>query len=304
MKNKILLFINIVLLVVYINIGSTNKDSTSFFNNENEIIIKDMKTGIKETMKMEEYLIGVVSGEMPASFNDEALKAQAIAARTYAYYKVQNSKSDYDITTDSSTQVHLSLAQMRDKWNDDYEYYYAKIKKAVADTKDEVITYNGNIISAYYYAMSNGYTEDSINAFNERKAYLKTTVSMENVNNKNYINDITIPQIDFCNILEIECKNVKVTNVTKNESNRVSLVTIGGKTYTGLEVRKLFNLRSTDFDIDITDNLVKITTRGFGHGVGMSQYGANEMANAGYNYKEILSHYYQNTEIQNVNSII
>ena len=303
MKNKILLFINIVLVVVYINMRSTINSDTSFFNNENTIVIKDLKTGQISKMDMEDYLIGVVSGEMPASFNEEALKAQAIAARTYAYYKIASSKGDYDITTDASTQVHLTESQMHDKWKSDYDFYFNKIKKIVNDTKDMVITYNDNIISAYYYAMSNGYTEDSINAFNEDKDYLKTTISDEDESNHNFLNRIVYSKIDFCNALNISCNSIIITNVTRNASNRVSSIMINNRSFTGNEIRSKLSLRSTDFNIYVDDDIT-IVTKGYGHGVGMSQYGANTMAMKGYSYEDIIKHYYQNTEIKDINSII
>jgi len=302
MKNKILFFILIVLVLVFGYVRSL-KNQTSFFDTKHNVTIKDMETNVAKTLEMEEYLIGVIAGEMPASFNIEALKAQAVAARTYAYYKISTSSGEYDLTTDSNTQVYLNENEMKSKWKNEYDYYVTKIIEAIKATKDEVITFKGEIIPAYYFSMSNGFTEDAVNVFGEDKSYLQKVESKEDATNKNFMVQTTISKEIFCQKLNIDCCKIIVSNVDKNESERVENITINNISFTGIELRKLLNLRSTDFEFIIKENDIMVTTYGYGHGVGMSQYGANTMANEGYNYQEILKHYYTGTDIKNINSI-
>ena len=180
---------------------------------------------------------------------------------------------------------------------DEFDKYYKKISKCVKETKDKIITYNNEPIKAFYYSMSNGYTESSLNVFNEELDYLNVIESKWDEDNQE---TITISKDNFCTSLNIECSKIEITNTKKDKSNRVETIIINNKTYTGIELRKLLNLRSTDFEIIITNSAVNITTKGYGHGVGMSQYGANNMAKEGYTYEEILKYYYQNIEISNI----
>lgn len=249
---------------------------------------------------LEEYIIGVVAGEMPASFKMEALKAQAVASRTFAVNKMQNIKG-YVLSTTINDQVYLNNEQMKNKWGKDFEYYYNRVKEAVEATKGEVITSDGDIISAYYFAISNGYTDDASVVFKENKSYL---VSVDSKWDKNYasISAVrTITKNSFCQKLSLTtCNNIVVSNVVRSDSNYVRELVINSKKFTGLEIFNKLGLKSTDFAITQEGDNVKIKTLGFGHGVGMSQYGAQGMANEGYTYSDILKHYYKNTEIANI----
>ena len=302
MKNKILLIVVLILAVIYSLIRSFKKEA-SFFSSENKVIIKNTTTNEIKTFDMEDYLIGVVAGEMPASFEEEALKAQVIASRTYAYYKIGISKDNYDLTTDKSTQVYLDDMQMRDKWQDDYDYYLNKIKTVVKETENLVLTYNNQVIPAYYFAMSNGYTENGQAVFGENKEYLASVKSEEDVNHRNYKVTKTMAKNEVCDLLSTSCDNLVISNIVRNDTNRVDSLIINGESYSGIQLRKLLDLRSTDFSFEINDENVIFTTIGYGHGVGMSQYGANTMAQQGYKYEEILNHYYLNTQIKNIKSI-
>lgn len=288
--NKKLLIIVIVLIPITI-ISFFHKE-TNFIMDKN-IIIKVNKDNELLEIPLEEYVIGVVGGEMPASFEPEALKAQAIASRTYVIKHLENKDT---ITSTISDQVYLSNDELRTKWKDNYDKYYNKIKEAVLSTKDKIITYNNKPIKAYYYSKSNGYTESSLNVFNEQNDYLNIISSPFE---KDIEQIVEIPKEEFCTKLSITCNNITISNITRDESNRVANLTVNNKSFKGTKFRKLLGLRSTDFDIEVLDN-IKITTRGYGHGVGMSQYGANEMAKLGYNYEDILKYYYQNTEINNI----
>lgn len=249
---------------------------------------------------LEEYIIGVVAGEMPASFKMEALKAQAVASRTFAVNKMQNIKG-YVLSTTINDQVYLNNEQMKNKWGKDFEYYYNRVKEAVEATKGEVITSDGDIISAYYFAISNGYTDDASVVFKENKSYL---VSVDSKWDKSYasISSVrTMTKSSFCQKLSLTtCDNIVVSNIVRSDSNYVRELVINNKKFTGLEVFNKLGLKSTDFSITQEGDNVKIKTLGFGHGVGMSQYGAQGMANEGYTYNDILKHYYKNTEIANI----
>ena len=299
MKNKILLLFVVILFVIYISKGSI-QDNTSFF--DYSLVIKNTTTNEMFEIKMEDYLIGVVAAEMPASYEKEALKAQAVAARTYAYYKSFNKKGDYDLTTDNTTQVYIDNNKLKKKWGSKYDEYYSKITAVINETKDEVITFDGGVISAYYFSMSNGKTENSIDVFNENKPYLVSVDSLENESLKNYSRTNIITKLDFCNKLSLKnCNNIKVNNIVYNDTHHVSLITINNISFKGTEFRKLLKIYSTDFSIEINKDEILIKCNGNGHDVGMSQYGANLMAQKGNNYIDILKHYYTGVNIEKIN---
>lgn len=248
-------------------------------------------------MDLEDYVIGVIAGEMPASFSMEALKAQAVASRTFALYKM-NTISDYILSTSVNDQVYITIDQMKEKWGDDFNYYYERVKEAQESTEGEVLMYQGNLASTYYFAISNGYTDDALTVFNEDKDYLVSVSSPWDKNYQSYTSTYTLSKEEFCNKLSVTCGEVIITNVSRADNNYVREITINGKTFTGIDVFQKLNLKSTDFTITVDNDIVSILTYGFGHGVGMSQYGALGMANSGYTYQDILTHYYPNTEIQ------
>lgn len=298
MKNKILFLIVVVLS--FIAIGSFKKETT-FLNEdiktkEVRLAIKDTQTGMVSNINLEEYVIGVVAGEMPASFNMEALKAQAIAARTYAMYKMNTTTKEYDLVTDITNQVYITRKEMRENWQENYEYYYNKIKDAAESTKDLIMTYNNEVICSFYFSTSNGSTEDASLVFGEAKDYLKSVSSPEDDKETK----ITLSKETFCSKLSITCNEIKISDIEKSDSKRINYITINDKKFKGTEVRVKLSLRSTDFTINLNGNLVEITTKGYGHGVGMSQYGANTLANEGKSYEEILKYYYQNIKIEKI----
>lgn len=284
------------------SINKSNNSTTSIKNNkpkteptENKKLITIMHDGKTIKIDFEEYIIGVVSAEMPASFNIEALKAQSIIARTYALNKLNKGKI---LTDDNTTQNYIDTTQMKKKWGTSYDKYYNKIKSAVSSVKNLTIKYKGEYIDAVYYSTSNGYTEDPINVWGNNIPYLKSIESKWDIKTNGYLKEKSFSLETFNSKLGSNVSNnsdIQILN--RNNSNRVSKIKINEKVYTGVEFRTLLGLRSTDFDISIVDNKVIITTRGYGHGVGMSQYGANEMAKEGYKYSEILKYYYQNVDI-------
>ena len=298
MKNRNL-FIAVIILTIIAILSSFDKKETVFLNEEKTVTIKNNETKEEKNLELEEYIIGVVAGEMPASFEIEALKAQAIAARSYAMNKINTSNETYDLVTDVTNQVYITTDEMKNKWQSEYDYYYEKIKNAVLETQGLVMKYNNEIISAYYFAMSNGSTEDVSLVFGESKDYLQSVDSSWDENVKNFTVETNIKKEEFCKKLDISCDDIIIKDIKRSETNRVNEITINNKKFKGTEVRSLLNLRSTDFDIEINES-IKITTKGYGHGDGMSQYGANEMAKNGSTYEEILKHYYNNIEISKI----
>ena len=308
MKNKILLavvlILTIILFIVTKNVKQIYFEPVPVNDKTKKITVNllNESDGSIKNFNIEDYIIGVVAAEMPASFEPEALKAQAVAARTYAMYKKETRNLDYDLIIGTKDQAYQTNEELLKKWGVSFFKNYLKVRDAVLATEGEILTYNGQTINAFYFSMSNGYTENVESVFKSDLPYLKSVPSTwDNESIKNYEFTKTISKEDFCKSLEIPCYNIKIENIQKTSSNRVASLTINDKTFLGTKVRSLLGLRSTDFTIECLDNDIKITTKGYGHGVGMSQYGANGMAKENHNYKEILNYFYQNTEISKIN---
>ena len=300
MKNKILLFISVIIIIIYIMSFQNKKTHFSLDDNKDIYINVKIEDNNIEKILLEDYILGVVAGEMPASFELEALKAQAVASRTYALYKINQNK-EYDVSVTIKDQVYVNEDDMKEKWGNDFEYYYLKIKEAVTSTNGLYISYNNKPICAYYFAISNGYTEDSKYVFKTELNYIKSVNSEQDKNVKNYEVVKTMTKDNFCKLLDISCNSIEIKNQVTNETGHTISIDVNNKSYLGTEIRNKLNLRSTDFSIKINTDYIEITTKGYGHGVGMSQYGANELAKQGYNYEDIIKYYYQNISIDNIN---
>ena len=276
-----------------VNIEHTNIDNTSTNNTTNSSVSEITvyrSNGSVINLNMTDYLIGVVSSEMPASFNLEALKAQSVLARTYALKAKQTGKK---LTDTVSTQSYIDIDQMKNKWENSFNTYYNKIKNAVENTNGEYLSYNGNYIEALYHSTNNGKTESSLDVFGNYYPYLISVSSEYDKNASSYLRTINMPLDAISNKLGLSLNNDSVISILSyTDGGNIKEININGNNFSGKKVRELLGLRSADFDISISDNNANITTRGYGHGVGMSQYGANGMANTGYGYKDILSHYY------------
>ncbi len=281
-----------------VNIEHTNADNTSVNNTTNSSVSEITiyrSNGNVINLNMTDYLIGVVSSEMPASFNLEALKAQSVLARTYALKAKQTGKK---LTDTVSTQSYIDIDQMKNKWGNSFNTYYNKIKNAVENTNEEYLSYNGNYIEALYHSTNNGKTESSLDVFGNYYPYLISVSSEYDKNASSYLRTINMPLDTISNKLGLNLNNDSVISILSyTDGGNIKEININGNNFSGKKVRELLGLRSADFDISISDNNANITTRGYGHGVGMSQYGANGMANAGYSYKDILSHYYPGTTL-------
>lgn len=281
-----------------VNIEYANADNTSVNNTTNSSVSEITvyrSNGSVINLNMTDYLIGVVSSEMPASFNLEALKAQSVLARTYALKAKQTGKK---LTDTVSTQSYIDIDQMKNKWGNSFNIYYNKIKNAVENTNGEYLSYNGNYIEALYHSTNNGKTESSLDVFGNYYPYLISVSSEYDKNASSYLRTINMPLDTISNKLGLSLNNDSVINILSyTDGGNIKEININENNFSGKKVRELLGLRSADFDISISDNNANITTRGYGHGVVMSQYGANGMANAGYGYKDILSHYYPGTTL-------
>ena len=247
------------------------------------------------TLSMTDYLIGVVGAEMPASFNIEALKAQAVVARTYALKKIE---SGGKLTDTVSTQSYKDNNELRKLWGSSFDTYYNKIKQAVLATNDIAIYYNGKYIDAVYHSTSNGKTEDAVHVWGNSIPYLVSVDSSWDKDASSYLRETTKDFNNVLRLLEIDFReDISFEILSRDNSGRVLEIKVGDNIYSGVEFRNLLGLRSADFDLTLLNGVLNITTRGFGHGVGMSQYGANGMAKSGYNYLQILRHYYSGVSI-------
>ena len=299
MKNKILLSIIIILLPITAfmlskQVSPKNQNNSNQTSQDKEIYIDLLINNEKKQIPLEEYLVSVVGAEVPALFDMEALKSQAVASRTFALY--QENTRGYVTTAD---QAYNSLEELQQKWQENYYTYLKRITDAVNMTKNQVITYNKKLIKSYFYAMSNGYTTTSLSVFNETLPYLNTIMpTSDNETNTKFKVTKKVSKDEFCKTLNIDCAALTINNIITDYSNRIETLSINKKTYTGIEIRKIFDLRSTDFTITAENNDIIFTTKGYGHGVGMSQYGANAMAKEGSSYKDILEYYYQGVTIE------
>ena len=270
---------------------STNTPTTS----PSGYTIKLNNGGTIVSLDLEEYIIGVVAAEMPASFHSEALKAQAVVARTYAMKKASKG-----ITLQNSTyhQVYNTTSQMKAKWGSSYSTYYNKVKNAVNATKGMVLKYNDTYIEALYFSMSNGKTELPSYVWTTDYPYLKVVSSSwdQNISGSKHTMNFTYEKLSEKLGVTVD-ENSDVIVLSKTPGDRINEISIAGKTFKGTKIKALLGLRSTDFNIVKTPTGFTITTIGFGHGVGMSQYGANGAAKSGMTYKQILNHYYSGASL-------
>ncbi len=254
------------------------------------------------TLSAEDYICGVVAAEMPALYETEALKAQAVAAYTYASKERLGAKDrGYHLEADSAVhQAYIDKAAREEKWGEKTEEYENKIRECVRAVAGEKITYKGELIFAAYHAISCGKTETAKTIWGKDYDYLKSVESEGDKTHEKYESSATVSLGDFCEKLEIEAPEtlgeVKVI-LEKSEVGTVTKATVFEKSFKGTELREAFSLRSSVFNLEYKEGNFVFTVFGYGHGVGMSQNGANCLAKEGKTYAEILKHYYPGTEI-------
>ena len=296
----VLIFIPFLIVIIYKN---NYKEIELKYINTRYIRVKRKDDKI-EKLPLEEYIVGVLAGEMPINFHIEALKAQAVASRSYALKRIEyNKEKEYDVVDTIQNQVYLDNEYLKEAWGINYVKNINKLRKAVNETIDEYLEYNNEIADTMFFSTSNGYTEDSINIFNFDSNYLKSVDShWDKEVSPAYQNKMIMNLTEFYKQLNIPYnKNLNIEINKRSKTGRILEIVINNKVFKGTELYDKLKLKSTDFTIELDYQNVIITTKGYGHGVGMSQYGALGMAKEGYNYQEILAHYYQNTNLKKIN---
>ena len=301
---KILFFILLIVLFPYIIVTIFIEDNEiKFIFKENmKVRVRHEDTGIIDVVPFEEYVTGVLAGEMPTSFHIEALKAQAVAARSYVMKKMEYNKDrDYDVVDTIMNQVYLSDDYLRSVWKESYSDKINKIKTAVIETKGEYISYNGDVAEAFFFSTSVGATENSGEIFSKQLPYLVSVSSTWDEISPLYSTNKTISLKEFYNLLGLSYSDtLDIEKIDTTSTGRVNKIKINGNTFTGGQMIDKLNLRSSFFEITKDGENVVINTKGYGHGVGMSQYGAEGMARAGYTYDQILKYYYTGVEIKKI----
>lgn len=342
MKRKILTYLIIFILIIFVlpalltkrtlNVSnliikkeasdsSTNEDD----NKENSLKNYDYQkyatikllhqdTGEIEELPIDQYLYGVVSAEMPANYEMEALKAQALVARTYTIYQISKGSKKHEGTDicDKSTccQAWISKEDRFAKWSEEErEENWKKIEKAVGETSGKIITYNGEPIDAFFHANSGGKTESASNVWGgENFPYLQSVETSGEDGYSGYNTELTLSKDELKNKLKQEYPNIEInlqnTDEIKileyTESGRVRTIKIGNTNVAGTKLRSCLGLRSTFFDVKIEGENITFNVIGYGHGVGMSQTGADSLAKQGYSAEEIVKHFYTGVEIQDI----
>ncbi len=275
--------------------------------------VLDFTSGQVLELSMRDYVVGAVLAEMPASYHKEALKAQAVAARTYAVRQREKQRLNpdellmgADISNDSTKyQAYFTYEQAKAFYGESYETYYNIVSEAVDETEGEVLVYGGEPIVAAFHSTSGGRTESAEIVWGSSLDYLVAVDSVEDETSPVYLDEKSFTADEFCERIEAEYPTADFSGEPdkwlvigdRSASGTVIELSAGGEVLSGADFRQIFSLRSANFIVDYADGQFTVTTKGNGHGVGMSQYGANAMANNGADYKEILLHYYTGAEI-------
>lgn len=299
---KLITGILLIIIIPYIVVSTCiDEEEIKFhFVSNKTVRVKKEATGEIVTVPFEEYVKGVLAGEMPISFEKEALKAQAVAARSYVLKKMEDSKNkDYDVVDTVMNQVYLDDNYLKEKWQDKFDEKNNKLKEVIIETRGEYLTYNGEVAEAFFFSTSTGKTENSGEVFVTQLPYLKSVDSSWDEEVSPVFNDREEYSVsDFCTRLNVPYKEkISIQIIKTTSTGRIKQIKINGVELTGNQVTSALNLRSTYFTINQTGSNVIIETKGYGHGVGMSQYGALAMSKKGYTYDEILKYYYQGVEI-------
>lgn len=269
-----------------------------------DVSIKRSDTEAIETVPLEQYVASVVASEMPAKFELDALKAQAIAARTYMVNHLIH-EGDEVISDTVDHQVYRNEEELKTLWGEDFNWKWEKIKRAVKETENLILTYEDQPITPTFFSMSNGYTEDAENYWGTELPYLKSVQSKWEEEEPNFVSQEIFTVQELNDRLNLQLKtgiHIPITT-ERTPSNRIKEITIAGESFSGRTIRESLQLRSTDFTVEQKGEHFIFTTKGYGHGVGMSQYGANGMAKEGKNFEEILAHYYDGIDIMNVSDL-
>lgn len=294
MRKYICIGLAFILLIYIIPLSTLiTKKEKKIFKGE-EIIVYDTETGENFSVPLEEYVLKTLSKEMPASFETEALKAQAVAIRTYTLKKNQNKNEKHPeaaVCTDSN---HC-MAYYKEEIEGEYK---EKLERAVEETEGQVLMFENDYASTVFHAISSGKTENSKDVWGGEVPYLVSVDSTEDKNVKGYETKVKVSYNELITKLGVKDFEKVIGEEERTENGTVKTIVVCEKEFTGAKIRELFNLRSANFKLEEDEGEYVFTVYGYGHGVGMSQYGANNYAKAGYTYEDILSHYYPGTELK------
>ncbi len=290
-----------------------------------EVTVYFHNDGIIRKVDLEEYIIGVVAAEMPASFHLEALKAQAVAARTYTVKRMTSlggspnkDHPEVDVCTDSThCQAWISPEQFKQNLRKQFgifghRKYINNVTRAVEDTRGLILVYRGEVIDPLFHSTSGGFTENSEEVFSAMVPYLRSVASPYEEHSPKLTDMVEMKADHFARVMQQKFDGLKLNAedlassiqvMEVSQGGKVVSVKVGGVILSGRDVRAALGLNSTDFKIDCIGDRVIITTQGYGHGVGMSQYGADGMANRGDSFEKILRHYYTGVEIKRIHEV-
>ena len=287
--------------------------TTYDYGQYNKVKLLHTKTEEIEELELDNYLLGVVSSEMPASFEQEALKAQAVVARTYTIYKITGDKKheNADICDDSMCcQAWISKKERLNKWNEEErEANWAKIEEAVNSTKGKIVTYEGKPINAFFHSNSGGITDTATAVWGgSNYPYLQAVTTSGEDSYSQYNSEVILTKEEFINKIKEYHSNFQIDFSLENQieileytdGERIKTIKIGNLNLSGVEIRNIFGLKSAKFQINIEQDNIKFNVIGYGHGVGMSQTGADSMAKQGSSYQEIIKHFYTGVEITDI----
>ena len=296
-------------------VQTTQEEPKYDYKKYGKIKLLHAKTGQVEEVNLDEYLVNVVSAEMPADFETEALKAQAVVARTYTIYKTINKKHDNADICDDSTccKAWISKEDRLARWEENKkDSNWQKITDCVNKTKGIIITYANQPINAFFHSNSGGTTETAVNVWGGGNyPYLQVVETAGEEGYTQYASEVVLKKDDLINKLKVKYEDININFddnedlkiIERTDSGRVRTVKFGNHNISGTEARTLLGLRSTNFEITKESDSIKFSVKGYGHGVGMSQTGADAMAKNGNNYEEIIKHFYVGVELKDVNSI-
>lgn len=297
------------------NEGQEQEQNVENSQSTSKIIIKllHQKTGEVEEVDIEQYLCNVVSAEMPADYEIEALKAQAIVARTYTMYKMENKKHENADICDTSTccQAWISREDRLARWEESKrETNWQKIEQCISETSGKIVTYQNKPINAFFHSNSGGTTEIPVNVWGGTDfPYLQVVETAGEEGYTQYASEVELTHEEIINKIKEKyadiqvdfSKDEEVQILAHTDSGRVKTIKIGNHELSGVEARTIFGLKSANFEISKGDGKIKFQVKGYGHGVGMSQTGADALAKQGSTAEEIIHHFYQNVEIETIN---
>lgn len=301
------------------NIEQVQEDKTEIpkyeYNKYATINLLHSKTGEVEEIALDDYICNVVSAEMPADFEIEALKAQAVVARTYTIYKIKNKKHDNADICDDSTccQAWISKEDRFARWEEaKRESNWQKIQQCVKETNGKIVTYENEPINAFFHSNSGGITELPVNVWGgSNLPYLQVVETAGEEGYTQYSSEVELTNEQLIEKLKVKYPDIQIDFLNQDDikiieytdSARVKTVKFGNHNISGVETRTLLGLKSTNFEIKKENQKIKFSVKGYGHGVGMSQTGADTMAKQGSRYEDIIKHFYANIEIKDINSL-